>query len=407
MKDELTTLDEALRQLTSGIRCIVKTEAVSISAASGRVLASDLFAAINVPPQANSAMDGYAVNSEDVVSIPVTLHVSQRIPAGEVGSPLATKSAARIFTGAQLPLLADAVVMQENTEKLADGVKILQGVEAGENIRQAGEDFKQGELLFHAGHRILPHDIGTLAAAGMSSVKVRRRLKVGVVVTGSELVQPGTLLEAGKIYNSNYYLIQSLLASWQIDCVDYGIVADVYSDTRDTLHRAAEECDCIISSGGVSVGEEDHVKRAIQELGSLEMWKIAIKPGKPFAFGFIADKPFFGVPGNPVSAFVTLVLLVRPALLKLIGASGSELVPHGYLLRTGFEKARSGERQEYLRVCLQRNSDGQHELFPLQNQSSGAGSSVSRADGLAIVPPFTSVDKGDMLSFIPFSELVG
>jgi len=404
MTSELTPIDIALNNILNSLPSISEAEQSEIIQSVSRILAADITAPADVPGADNSAMDGYAVNSADLATVPSMLPVSQRIAAGRVGEALESGTAARIFTGAPLPVGADAVVMQENCEVLNDNVTILQTITPGENVRKKGGDIQNGAIVFAAGHRLRIQDIGTLASAGVASVEVKRRLKVAVLTTGDELVRPGTPLGIGQIYNSNYYAIASLLQALGMEILDLGIVADSLDSTLASLEQAGRDADCIISSGGVSVGEEDHVKAAVTKMGSLDLWKLAIKPGKPFAYGSVLGKPFFGLPGNPVSAFVTFVLLVKPALLKLSGANNTDTVH--YPLPSGFDLIRSGERQEYLRVSLYSDSSGNTKLMPFVSQSSGVGSSVSVTDGLAIVPPFTSVQEGDMLTFAPFTELV-
>ena len=404
MTSELTPIDIALNNILNSLPSISEAEQSEIIQSVSRILAADITAPADVPGADNSAMDGYAVNSADLATVPSMLPVSQRIAAGRVGEALESGTAARIFTGAPLPVGADAVVMQENCEVLNDSVTILQTIMPGENVRKKGGDIQNGAIVFAAGHRLRIQDIGTLASAGVASVEVKRRLKVAVLTTGDELVRPGTPLGIGQIYNSNYYAIASLLQALGMEILDLGIVADSLDSTLASLEQAGRGADCIISSGGVSVGEEDHVKAAVTKMGSLDLWKLAIKPGKPFAYGSVLGKPFFGLPGNPVSAFVTFVLLVKPALLKLSGANNTDTVH--YPLPSGFDLIRSGERQEYLRVSLYSDSSGNTKLMPFVSQSSGVGSSVSVTDGLAIVPPFTSVQEGDMLTFAPFTELV-
>ncbi|MCB1670961.1 MAG: molybdopterin molybdotransferase MoeA [Gammaproteobacteria bacterium] len=404
MNPGLTPLDEALPRLLSELAVRTGQETVALYAATGRVLAEDLYAPLDVPTTDNSAMDGYAISSANLNSVPVTVAVSQRIPAGYSGEPLRAGTAARIFTGAPLPTGADAVVMQENTEQQGDSVRILKPVVAGENVRSRGEDIARDSLLFRAGHRIVERDMHTLASCGIADLAVRQPLKVAVLTTGDELVRPGTLLQPGQIYNSNFYLLSALLTRLGCQVIDCGTVGDNLEVTVDSLERAAAQADCLVSSGGVSVGEEDHVKAAVQRLGRIDLWKLAVKPGKPFAWGRVRGRPFFGLPGNPVSAYVTFVLLVRPALLAMLGATPAG--PLTFRLPVDFS-ASSGERQEYLRVTLSGSGPKQQRLKRVDNQSSGAGSSLSRADGLAVLPPFTSVNQGDMLEFMPFSELTG
>lgn len=400
----LTPIDAALKLLLASMHVLADTEMVALLAACGRVLAQDCRSDIAVPPHAASAMDGIAVLAADVSQVPVTLAVTQRIAAGQVGNPLERGQAARIFTGAPLPEHADTVVMQENC-RFADGeVTVLQATSRGENVRSSGEDIAAGTLLFQSGHRLRAQDIGVLASAGNTQVKVRRRCRVALLATGNELVQPGTDLLPGQIYNSNYYSLSALLQVLGCEVLDFGVVRDNLTATRQVLQEAAAQADCIISTGGVSEGEEDHVKAALAELGSLNLWKLAIKPGKPLAYGSVGRTHFFGLPGNPVSAFVTFCLVVRPCLLRLLGCS--QVAPLKLRVPAGFNQPLSGERQEYVRVILEPDAANQLTLRPIANQSSGVGSSLSAAAGLAIIPAHSAVICGDSLEFIPFSELV-
>lgn len=399
----LTPVDAALAALLAAMPSIKDTEFAELRAARGRILAEAATASCNVPPQDNSAMDGYAVRSADVKNTPTQLRVSQRIIAGATGAQLASGEAARIFTGAPVPAGADAVVMQENTQLEGEVVTVLQSAAAGENLRRQGEDIAANTKLFPVGHRLLAQDLAVLAATGVEQVRVTRRLRVALLTTGNELVQPGTNLKPGQIYNSNFYALSGLLDALNVEVIDLGIVADSLEGTRTALEDAAAQADCVITTGGVSVGEEDHVKPAVEALGELQLWKLAIKPGKPFAFGTIGKSQFFGLPGNPVSSFVTFVLLVRPCLLQMQGCQN--IKPLVVDLPAGFERIELSERQEYLRVVLDTTNEGQ-SLVPYVNQSSGVTASLSGADGLAIVPAHTKIAKGDKLGFIAFSELL-
>jgi len=403
-KGTMTPIETALPALMNDLPLIDEEESQLLLSAIGRVLAENLIASIDVPPYDNSAMDGYAINSADIAAGKMFLEVAQRIPAGEVGGKLGVGQAARIFTGAPIPVGADAVVMQENCERLENAVHILQGVNPGANIRHAGEDIKAGSTLLSSGHRLVAQDMGILASVGLTTVKVKRQLKIALMTTGNELVQPGTKLAPGQIYNSNFYSIAVLLYNLGAQVIDVGMVSDDLESTEKALQEAASNADCIISTGGVSVGEEDYVKAAVENFGQLKLWKLAIKPGKPIACGEIANTPFFGLPGNPVSAFVTFCLVVRPCLLTMLGCSDVE--SKQYCVVAAFEFPATGIRQEYLRVSLSRSEQGETEVSPYSNQSSGVNSSLSGADGLAIIPPHTSVSIGDKLVFIPFSELI-
>ncbi len=401
----LTPIDQALSQLLSELEPVAAREVVPISQALWRIVWEDIGAPIAVPGYANSAMDGYALNSRNLHEGITRFPVSQRIPAGMVGEPLADKTAARIFTGAPIPTGADAVVMQENCRIEGSSVIIEVPVVSGENVRSVGADVRLGETLFEAGHRLCPPDIGLLAGVGLAEVAVRRPLRVAVLTTGNELARPGQTLQPGQIYNSNFYTIASLLKGLGHEVIDLGIVADNLKATEQALLEAALNADCIISSGGVSVGEEDHVRSALENVGNLSFWKLAIKPGKPFAFGRVGNTPFFGLPGNPVSTFVNFVLVLRPCLGRLSGLVEPPSIP--WHLPADFELPKTGVRQEYLRVRCVHNADHSPVLVLSGSQSSGVLSSVSQSDGLALVPPHQSVTRGDLLRFMPLSEIVG
>lgn len=388
--------DPALLQMTRRI------ETLSLLQVCGRVLAEDQLAAVDVPPWDNSAMDGYALCTADLAKS-ATLPVSQIIPAGKFPQPLRTGTAARIFTGAPVPAGADAVEMQENTQAADRNVTFLQTVKAGANIRRRGEDIVKGSIVVSAGTVLKPSHLGLLASVGIQQIPVNKSLRVAVLSTGDELAEPGQGLKEGQIYNSNRYLLLSLLQQLGCEVVDGGRIGDDRALTQRTLAQLATQVDVIVSSGGVSVGEEDHVKAAVETIGQLNLWKIAVKPGKPLAFGHIGTCSFFGLPGNPVSAFVTFLLFVKPYLLKAQGAT--ELQPPLIDAIAGFDwppvkpgkERKPVTREEYLRVRLQ--NDGKTlELFP--NQSSGALSSVVWANGLAVAPVGALITRGDCVKFL-------
>jgi molybdopterin molybdotransferase len=399
----LLSFDEALNKLLAAVRPVAEVEEIDTVSAAGRMLARAQASALTVPPLDNSAMDGYAVRTADVAAAGTRLPVSQRIPAGSVGTLLAAGTAARIFTGAPVPEGADAVVMQELCEHAGEGVVQINHVpRPGENIRRAGEDIRAGEEILAAGTRLSPQDLGLAASVGLATLPVFRRLRVAVFFTGDELAMPGEALKPGGIYNSNRYTLRGLLAALGCEVRDLGIVADSLEATRAALREAAVQGDVIITSGGVSVGEEDHVKAAVQAEGSLDLWKIAIKPGKPLAFGKVSprDTAFIGLPGNPVSTFVTFLMLVRPFLLACQGARVT--APRGLLMRADFDWPKPDRRREFLRVRI--NAAGGLDLFP--NQSSGVLTSCAWADGLVDNPPAQSVARGELVRFLPFSELL-
>tara|TARA_R110002073_G_scaffold72821_4_gene178322 strand:- start:2049 stop:3254 length:1206 start_codon:yes stop_codon:yes gene_type:complete len=366
----------------------------------GRVLAESVVSHIDVPGADNSAMDGYALRLGDASQ---ALPVSQRIPAGTVGSPLTHGTAARIFTGAAIPPGADAVVMQEDCSEVAGVVTVSGDVSTGQNIRPRGQDIAAGETTLNKGRVLRPQDLGLLASVGCAKVKVFRPLRVAALSTGDELVEPGnSQLVEGEIYNSNRYTLAGLLRNLNMEMIDCGIVADNPEATYRALHDAASRADCVITTGGVSVGEEDHVKNQVEQLGHLRLWKLAIKPGKPLAFGSIGETPFIGLPGNPTSVFVTFCLIARPFLLKLQGAEEAD--PPRLEARAAFSIEKPGIRQDYLRVTLENTEQGLQALI-FANQSSGVLSSVSHSNALAVVPPGTTVVKGDKVEILLLDSL--
>ncbi|MDQ5959074.1 MAG: molybdopterin molybdotransferase [Pseudomonadota bacterium] len=400
----MLSFDEALQKLLSGCQPVTETKAMPTIAAAGRVLAEAQYSTLSVPPLDNSAMDGYAVRAVDVTAVGTTLPVSQRIPAGTVGAHLQPGTAARIFTGAPVPAGADAVIMQERCEHAADGVTINHVPKAGEHIRRAGEDVAPGAQILAAGARLRPQDTAFAASVGLATLPVLRRVRVAVFFTGDELRMPGEPLPPGAIYNSNRFALVALLENLGCEVRDLGLVPDNLDATRAALRAAAADNDLIITSGGVSVGEEDHIKPAVEAEGRLDMWKIGIKPGKPLAFGAVRvegrEAAFIGLPGNPVSAFVTFLTLVRPFVLRLSGVD--KVRPKSYLLRADYDWVRPDARREFLRALT--NDAGGVELFP--SQGSGVLSSCVQADGLVDNPPGQAVARGDLVRFIPFSELL-
>jgi molybdopterin molybdotransferase len=405
----LKPLAEALAQLLAAVTPIAETETVATLEADGRVLAHDVVSELHVPPHDNSSMDGYAVCCADVHGSDEPLVVSQRIAAGMAGAPLQAGTVARIFTGAPIPEGADAVVMQEDCTPVdsADGIPRVQVNTAplpGQWIRRAGEDVARGDVVLAHGQRLGPTEIGLAAGVGMAALTVLRRPRVALFSTGDELVMPGAVapkdMPAGAIYNSNRFFLNRLLRRLGCEVTDFGIVPDQRSATIEALRSASQTHDLILTSGGVSVGEEDHIKPAVQSLGSLDLWQIAIKPGKPFAHGRVGMAHFIGLPGNPVSSFVTFLLLVRPFLLRLQGVQ--DIAVKTVAMRADFDWPKADKRQEFLRV--RRNANGGLDLFP--NQSSGVLTSVVWGDGLVDTPAGQSIAYGETVRFVSFAELL-
>jgi len=414
----LMALDAALADLLARVVPLSRVETVATFEADGRVLASDLVSGLQVPPQDNSSMDGYAVNAADVTEAGVVLAVSQRIAAGHAAEPLRPGTCARIFTGAPMPAGADAVVMQEDTREVGGNLHAvhIDAVPAsGQWVRRAGEDVTRGAVVLPRGTRLSPASLGLAASIGCAQLPVMVRPRVALFSTGDELVMPGEVapqdMKPGAIYNSNRFFLRTLLQHLGCEVSDLGIVPDKRELTLAALKTAADHHDLILTSGGVSVGEEDHIKPSVQQLGSLDLWQIAMKPGKPFAYGTVrrdagagadAAQPchFIGLPGNPVSSFVTFLLLVRPFLLRLQGAEVPGLQP--VKLSAHFDLPRADKRREFLRV--RRNAAGGLDLFP--NQSSGVLTSAVWGDGLVDNPAGTTIARGDLVSFLSFADLL-
>ncbi|MBW9104076.1 molybdopterin molybdotransferase MoeA [Paraburkholderia phenoliruptrix] len=415
----LATAD-ALAILLDAARPVNGSESVPTLQAHGRVLAADVVSPLDVPPMNTSAMDGYAIRAADVTSHGNRrLPVSQRIPAGHAPEPLKPGTAARIFTGATVPPGADAIVIQEQTETAGDEVTILHSPRAGEWITAQGADIRSGSVILPAGTRLTPQALGLAASVGCAELPVRRRVKVAVFFTGDELTMPGEPLKPGAIYNSNRFTLRGLLENLGCEVSDFGIVEDKLEATRATLREAASAHDLILTCGGVSVGEEDHVKPAVEAEGRLTMWQIAMKPGKPLAFGAVrrsadnepaadtadpagarAETFFIGLPGNPVSSFVTFLIFVRPFILRLAGVHA--VAPRALSLRADFTQGKADRRNEFLRARI--NAAGGLDLFP--NQSSAVLTSTVWGDGLIDNPPNHAISAGETVRFIPFSELL-
>ncbi|HTN27375.1 MAG TPA: gephyrin-like molybdotransferase Glp [Burkholderiales bacterium] len=395
----MLSVDEALEVLLAGAKAVSEIEQVPALEASGRVLARALASTMDVPPMDNSAMDGYAVRASEVSAPETRLKVAQRIAAGEVGKPLAAGTAARIFTGAPIPQGADAIVMQEFCAVEGDSVVVRKVPKPGEWVRRAGSDVRQGATVVQAGKRLLPQDTGLAASVGIGTMPVYRRVRMGLFFTGDELVMPGEPLAPGRIYNSNRFTLNGMAHAFGCEVRDYGIVPDSLEATRAVLKRASAECDIIVTSGGVSVGEADFVKPAVEAEGSLLMWRISMKPGRPLAFGRVGASAFIGLPGNPVSSFVTFLIFVRPFLLRTQGVS--EVAPRVTDARADFDWTEPDPRREFLRVKW--NANGGLDLYPTQD--SAVLTSTAWADGLLDNPPNRSIRKGDRVSYLPFAEL--
>ena len=418
----MKVLDEALSDLLGRVEPLAAAESVPVFEADGRVLAEDLVSELHVPPLDNSAMDGYAVRLADLSEVGVVLPVSQRIAAGHAAAPLQPGTCARIFTGATLPEGADAVVMQEDTREVGGdlhAVHIDTLPQQGQWIRRAGEDVARGSVVLSRGERLSAASIGLAAGIGRAWVQAYARPRVALFSTGDELVMPGEVppaeMKPGTIYNSNRFFLRVLLQRLGCEVSDLGIVPDRREATVAALKTAADHHDLILTSGGVSVGEEDHIKPAVQQLGSLDLWQVAMKPGKPFAYGTIRRDAgaganqaqpchFIGLPGNPVSSFVTFLMLVRPFLLKLQGAAECYWKPAArpVMLPAHFSIAKAARRREFLRV--RRNANGGLALYP--NQSSGVLTSTVWADGLVDNPAGATIAHGDLVPYLSLTDLL-
>jgi len=390
----MISVSAAITRLRNSSAVLVGDEVCALKACAGRVLAADIIAGIDVPPADNSAMDGFALRKQDWKGPDIPLAITQRITAGTPPQALQPGTAARIFTGAEIPAGADLVVMQENCEIGEHSVRIAAVGPVGNNIRPMGQDIERGAVVLTAGHRLRPQDIGLIASLGFAEIEVRQRLKIAIVSTGSELVEPGDEIKPGQIYNSNHYMLDALLRNWGFEVVDFNITEDDPQILADVLATASRTADAIITTGGVSVGEEDHVKAVVESLGSVDLWRVAIKPGKPFAFGDVMGTPFIGLPGNPVSALVTILVLARPFLFDCQGIDHETIVP---LKQTALFSRKACGRQVYHRV---RTGAEGIELF--SQQSSGALFSTAWGDAMAVQQPDQDIEQGDSVDVIPF-----
>ena len=403
--NRLKSIEEAIDLLLAEARPLTDTETLPLDQALGRVLAEPLHSRVDVPPWNNSAMDGYAVRVADLGPEGGTLPVSQRIPAGTLGEPLAPGTAARIFTGAPIPEGADAVVIQEVCEAQGDQVHIRERPRSGANIRHRADDIRQGQEVIEAGTRLLPQHLGLAASVGTDEVTLYRRLRVALFASGDELAMPGRPLGPGQIYNSNQFTLTGLLQTLGCEIQTLGIVEDSLEATVAALDEAAAQADLVLASGGVSVGEEAHVKPAVERLGRLDLWRIAVRPGKPLAFGHIGETPFIGAPGNPVSLFVTFCLFARPFIRRMQGVAGP-LEPMRVPARADFVWPKAVDRREYVRARLNLEESGQAWVQIYPSRSSAVLSSVAWATGLAEIPEGRTFDKGGRITFLPFEGLL-
>lgn len=401
----LLPYDEALQQLISQVSALATISSRPLMQALGEVLAETQQAGISVPSADNSAMDGYALNTADLVNLnSVSLPVSQRIAAGEAGNKLEPGTAARIFTGAPIPEGANAVIMQEQVVVEGDGIRLQAAVEPGQNIRPAGNDIRRGDIILRQGMRLRAQDIGLAASVGLQTLPVFDKIRVGMFFTGDELVEPGTKLEPGKIYDSNRYTLYGLLKSLGCEIVDLGLVGDTLEATKRAMLDASGKADLVVTCGGVSVGEEDHVRIAIEQLGKLHLWRLRIKPGKPLAFGKINDTAFIGLPGNPVSVFATFCLFVSPVIKTLQGRLWQK--PLATPIRAGFDWPKPDSRREFLRARLEASESDEPVVVIYPNQDSGVLTSTVWANGLVEIAEGQTVSKGDRVDYLAFSEFL-
>ncbi|VVM96859.1 gephyrin-like molybdotransferase Glp [Pseudomonas fluorescens] len=400
----LMPVDEAIIRLLDQAPPPPLVQRISLDQAMGRVLAADIHSPVNLPAWDNSAMDGYALRAADLPAEGGGLAMAGRIAAGDqASSPLLAQQTVQIFTGAPLPPGADTVVPQERCR--IDGERVwFPPVCVGDHVRQEGEEVRRGQLLLKAGKRLRAQEIGLLAGAGIARVEVYRPLQVCLLSSGNELREPGDVLAPGQIYNSNRYCLAALLRGWGVEVHDYGVMADELAASRLALSLASTECDLLLSSGGVSVGEEDHLKQAIEELGSVDFWRLAMQPGKPLAFGAVAGKPWIGMPGNPSAALITALVVVRPFLLRAQGMT--DVMPRPLAVPAGFDWLQRNKRRQYLRAKLAPGADGQMTVALHPQQSSAMLTAACWADGLAVIECEQQVRKHDNVMFLSFADLM-
>ena len=402
----LMSTAEALELLAEKTVAVTGTETLPLTEALGRILAEDIRAGHDVPPADNSAVDGYAVHFDDLSPDAETrLPLAGRITAGHPSeAPVPRGRAVRIFTGAQMPPGPDTVMMQEDCREEDGQVVIRPGIKRGANRRLRGEDIEAGRTVLRRGARLRPQDLGQAAATGRNEILVQAPLRVALFSTGDELREPGTAAEPGAIYDSNRFTLAGLLAGLGCRVEDLGILEDRAGVVEAALAGAAEGHDLIVTSGGVSVGEEDHVKQAVEKLGHLHLWRLAIKPGRPIAFGQVGQVPFVGLPGNPVAVMVTFMNVVRPLILRLMGAT--EVAPRRFPVRAAFAHRKKAARREWLRVRLEPAEGGGWLAHKFPREGAGILSSMVESDGLVELPEdVTELAPGTTVEFLPFSEV--
>ncbi len=404
MANKPLSLKQAQQKMLEQARYPTELEECLLDHAMGRILAEPVISPIDVPPFDASAMDGYALNTQDVSTDEIPLPVSQTIAAGDSPSTLARQTTAKILTGAPVPRGANTVVIQEDCQHVSQGILFPNKIETGKNIRTRGCHISQGQIILNMGKRIHAADIGVLASVGKSSLNVYQKLRIGVLSTGCELASADSTLKPGQIYNSNHSMLISLLQSISVQVIDLGAIEDDFLITHQALSEAQHQCDIIISSGGVSVGDKDHVKSALENLGSINFWKINMKPGKPVAFGKLGDADFIGLPGNPVSCFVTFCLLAKPFILKRQGLI-NPLVTH-HTAVANFTQNHPGQRTEFMRVTIHQDDQGRLIATPYPNQDSATLIAISHCDGLLEIPEGLTIEPGTALAYYPFSELI-
>jgi len=398
----LMPVDEAIAQLLAQAPHAPSTEVIPLGQAAGRVIAEELFSPLDLPGWDNSAMDGYALRAADVPEQGGYLVLAGRIAAGHSSDvPLQAGQTVRIFTGAPLPPGADSVVPQERCRVYGQRIW-CPPLRLGEHVRKRGEELQRGQSLLRVGQRLRAQEVGLLASAGIPWVKVYRPLRVCLLSSGDELREPGESLAPGQIYNSNRHLVTALLRGWGVEVLDYGVMADALAASRDALILASSECDLLLTTGGVSVGEEDPLKQAIQQLGRADFWRLAIQPGKPLAFGEVAGKPWIGLPGNPSAALITTLVVVRPFLLRAQGVE--RVLPVPIQVPAGFEWPTPNKRRQYLRARLSPGEDGQLRAVLHPQQSSAMLTAACWADGLVIVEREQLLLKDAPVPFLSFAE---